>query len=196
MLIERKTLENDPLLISQGNMNLIFSLRRLWSDLAVWNRSYLWSVMSGYGNAMLIGQKLYTIPLDFYNRLVLVFGEQKSEGFVNLLSKHTMLMMTIITAFKNRDNQTINKNVVELYKNLSEIADYLQKMNPLWDSAQWNNLLNLYVRFTLAEITAFVSQQFDQDINIVDRLVNITFLLGDYMASGIMKYLTGLQMKR
>lgn len=105
-----------------GTTNLLINLRNLWLDLAIWTRSYMVSIMSGFGNANAVGERLYRIPIDFYGRLQMIFGSQRVQGFVNLLSQHIVLMMNATAAMKNRDSDALNRNTQLLYQNSNELA--------------------------------------------------------------------------
>jgi hypothetical protein len=170
-------------------MNLLINLRNLWLDLATWTRNYTVSVMSGFGNTEMVGNRLYQIPIDFNNRLQLIFGAQSTQQLVNLLSQHIILMMTTATALKDGDQETVDKNVKLLYQNSSDLAVYFEQINPYWSDIQWGNLLDQYVSMTLQEMFALASGNFEKDINIYDRITYFTVLLADYMTSGIMQYL-------
>lgn len=175
--------------IPYGQMNLIINFRNLWLDLATWTRNYFVSVISGYGNADMVGARLYKIPVDFYNRLQMIFGIQQSEQFVQLLSTHIALIRNLSSATKNGDILLTNNTITQLYQNSSAIASYLEQINPFWNNVQWKNLLDQYVKMTIDELVALQSGDFANDIEIYDRITYYTLLLGDYMANGIIQYL-------
>lgn len=173
-----------------GTTNLLINLRNLWLDLAIWTRNYMVSIMSGYGNANAVGERLYRIPIDFYNRLQMVFGSQRAQGLVNLLSQHIVLMMNTASAMKNRDNDSLNKNTQLLYQNSNDLANYLVGLNPYWTTIQWNTLLEQYINMTLQEMVALASGDFERDIDIFDRITYYTVFLADYLTEGIIQYVT------
>lgn len=148
------------------------------------------SNFSGYGNANAVGERLYRIPIDFYNRLQLIFGAQRVQRFVNLLSQHIALMMEISIAMKNRDNDTLNKATVSLYQNSKDLTNSLVELNPYWTNILWNTLLDQYVNMTLQEMVALASGDFERDIDIFDRITYFTVFLADYMTEGIVQYIT------
>jgi DNA uptake protein ComE-like DNA-binding protein len=122
--------------------------------------------------------------------LQLVFGQEPSAGFTNLLSRHIVTMEQVILAQKKGDAQAVNENTQLLYQINQEIANYLEKVNPFWVPPQWRNLLDYYVNLTLNESTAMLSGNYASDVQLFDRIQYQTLLIGDYMANGIIQYLS------
>ena len=174
--------------ISYGQMNLLINFRNLWLDLATWTRNYIARVMSGWGGVGEVGERLYEIPVDFYNRLQLIFGEQQSQGFLDLLSQHIILMMTIADSLKKNDTQGVNTGVSQLYQNAIQIASFLERLNPFWNGIQWKSLFDNYINMTLEEMVALASNNFARDIDIYDRIAYHTVFLADFMTNGIIQY--------
>ena len=174
--------------LSYGQMNFIINFRNLWLDLASWTRNYFVSIISGYGNANMVGERLYRIPIEFHDRLQLVFGRENSEKIITLLSNHIILMMNLAISIKSGDNELSSTLTNQLYQNVDELAAYFNSINPFWSNIQWKNLLDQYTRLTIEELVALASGDFDKDIDIYDRITYHTLFLGDYMADGIMQY--------
>jgi len=173
-----------------GTTNLLINLRNLWLDLAIWTRNYMVSIISGFGNASAVGERLYGIPIDFYSRLQMVFGSQRAQGFVNLLSQHIAVMMYTAGAMKDGDQDALNRNTQLLYQNANDLANYLVGLNPYWSTIQWNTLLEQYINMTLQEMVALASGDFERDIDIFDRITYYTVFLADYLTEGIVQYIT------
>lgn len=176
--------------IPYGQMNLIINFRTLWLNLAIWTRSFILSIASGLPNTQVVSDRLYQVPVQIGALLQLIFGQESAEGFINLLSTHIVTLETVITAQKNGDTQAVNENTERLYQINQEIAKYLEKTNPFWVPPQWANLLDFYVNLTLNESTAMLSGDYARDVQIFDRLQYHTLLIGDYMANGIVQYLS------
>ena len=176
-----------------GATNFLINLRNLWLDLAIWTRNYMVSILSDYGNADAVGARLYRIPIDFYNRLQVIFGAQRTQGLVTLLSQHVALMMEATLNMKTRDNDALNKNTQLLYQNANDLANYLVGLNPYWTVIQWNTLLDQFINMTLQELVALASRDFVRDIDIFDRITYYTVFLADYMTEGIVQYITFAQ---
>lgn len=152
-------------------------------------RAYITAVANGDPSVDDIADRLYIIPVDFHDRLTLIFGRQPAEEFLKLLSMNIILTETIINAMKNGDQQAVNTNTLALYRNADALAGLLRGINPFWSDMQWRNLLYNFINMTLQQTTAFMSNKFKESIDIYDRLAAHSQLLGDYMANGIIQYL-------
>jgi len=172
-----------------GQVNLINDFRGLWAEIIIWMRSYIAAVAAQYPNTDAITERISEIPVAFHDRLELIFGKKAAEGFLNLLTNHTILTEKVIDALKNGDQNSVNMNTAALYKNADEIAKLLREINPFWSEVQWRNLLYTYISLNLQEAVAFLSNDFEEDIDIYDRLIAHSQLLGNYMADGIIRYL-------
>lgn len=175
--------------ISYGFMNLINLYRAIWSELAIWTRTYILGTMSDYGNVAEVGARLYTVPVEIQNQLKTIFGEEAAENFQILLSQHVVLIMTLADAIKRGDIETQNTTITQLYQNADEMAAYLSGINPFWNITQWTNLLHYYISLTTNDLLALASSDFAQDIQISDRITYHVLLIGEYMANGIIQYL-------
>jgi hypothetical protein len=136
-----------------------------------------------------LSNKLYSLPIDFYNIFKLVFGENKSQNIINLLSIHIITLESVINAQKNGDIQAINDNTKKLYDNANDISQYLAQLNPFWKYNQWVNYWYNYIQLTLQESTTLFAGDYDTNINIFDRIILSSSEMGDYMADGIISYL-------
>lgn len=173
-----------------GQMNLIFSIRTVWMLFALWTRAYLFSVATGLGNLNDVAQKLYGIPSDLYNILGLVFGNTAAQTILNYLSLFVINLQTAMIGLKNGDQASVNTSTVNLYQISADLSDYLHQINPFWVAVQWRNLLDTYIVLALQEAVALIGGNYTRDIELFDRLVNQAILLGDYMANGLIQYLT------
>ena len=170
-------------------MNLINEFRTLFLQLAIWTRAYIISTASGFGNVDYVSQRLFNVPLDFMNKLQLIFGTEAAETFLNLLTRHVTLTQALVNAQSDGDIEAVNATVIELYGNADEIAAFLVQINPFWNNIQWRNLLYNYIAMTFEESTSLLAGDYARDIDVFDRISLHSFLLGDYMANGIMQYL-------
>ena len=175
--------------IRYGNIYLILDFRRLWQDLAMWNSNYVTSIMADYGDATATGERLYSVPLEFGNRIRMIFGDQAADTIINLLSQHIILMMTMATAIKNGDQETVSSNTAQLYANADELAAYLDQINAFWDDRQWRYLLYNYIRLNLNRMVALAEGDFEESVKINDRLTYQALQMADYMSNGIIQYL-------
>lgn len=182
---------DSTLLLTYGQLNLLRNFEALWLSLALWTRAFAIRVAYGVDYTEIFN-RLYRVPLDFYNRLELVFSPAQLEAFVSLLTTHITLITNIIVAQKNNDMETVQASAPLVYENADAIAALLAQINPFWDVAQWQNLLYTYISLTFDEILAILLDEPERDIVIYDRIINQAYQLGEYMARGIIAYLTAI----
>lgn len=179
---------NEPT-ITLGQMNLLFSIRTLWRDLATWTRAYLVSRYAGIGLSEDVFNRLYRVPQEFGNVLRLIFGDQVAEQYTQLISRQLVIIREIIEAQMTGNIDLLNENVRQLYQNAADRAGYVASINPYWDETTVSSLIDTYLRYTLEEITTLLTGDYKRNIDIYDRLLSHADSMGDYFAEGLFKYL-------
>lgn len=182
--------------IPYGQMNIINDFRTLWGEIAIWVRQYIAATAAGYPNLQATHNRLYRIPISFQDKLKMVFGAQSAEGFQNLLSMHIILTERIIAAIKDGDSEMVNTITAELYRNADQMASYLRQINPFWNEVQWRNPLYNFIAMNLQQAVSFMAGDYERDIDVYDRLIYYSLLLGEYMANGIIQYLIVASIQR
>jgi len=173
-----------------GQVNMIYSTRALWRDLANWTRSYLISIFLGVGYQEAVFLRLYRIPNEFGEFFRFLFGQEIAERHINLLSQHIMILQSVIHSVLAGDQAAVNHNTARLYQNADERAAFLAEINPFWDEIQWKSLFYQYNNLTFQELTTFITQNYDLNINIFDTLLDHALKMGDYYAEGLFKYIS------
>jgi hypothetical protein len=176
--------------VTLPQMNLIFGSRIFWRQLATWTRAYFISNLKGHGNVQSIYAYLFNLPDEFTAMLRLVFGGETAEGYCELLEKHMLLLRDMVSAQMSGDTEAVNKAVALLYQNADERATFLAAPNPFWSESAWRNYMNLYVRYTIEEANAFVTENYEMNIDVFDRLTTHTNDMGYYFSQGIFNYIT------
>jgi len=100
---------DNTLFLTYGQLNLLRNFEALWLSLALWTRAFALRVSYGVDYTAIFN-RLYRVPLDFYNSLQLIFSPEQLEAFVNLLTTHITLITNIIVAQKNNDIRTVQAN--------------------------------------------------------------------------------------
>ncbi|WP_312648815.1 hypothetical protein [Aminipila sp.] len=175
--------------IPPSQLNLIFQSRTIWRDLATWLRAYLASKHGGLGDIEAIWEKLDELLIKSTNIFSLVFGEQFADQYVTLLSNFNNILDALINAQINGDTNAINEYTKQLYENADQIAAFLSKVNPFWVESEWKNLLYQFNQMTIDQSNTFLNKDFRKNIDIFDRILNLTSTIGDYYSQGILDYL-------
>ncbi|QOX64639.1 hypothetical protein FRZ06_15460 [Anoxybacterium hadale] len=175
--------------ITYGQMNIINDFRMLWTEIAIWLRSFMVSTITEFSDSKAISNRLYRIADDFKDKLQPFFGMEIAQNIQQLLLWYIVNMQTMITALYYKDPVTVDNAVTSLYRISDELADYLASVNPYWSKNQWLSLLNGLNEMIIAEEVALIGSEYEKEIDIRDRIFRQARLLGDYTAAGVMHYL-------
>lgn len=173
--------------------NLIFKARLLWRDLATWFREYLITLFLGAGNLELESNRLYRIPLEYGNLLRVFYGDQIAEQYITLLSNYIITFESLFTALQGNDVNVINEATMRLYQNANERAAFLARINPFWTESEWQSLMYSFTQMTIDQATTFLTGDYTRNIEIYDRILSLTSLIGDYFSEGLINYLNYYQ---
>ncbi|MDF2655357.1 MAG: hypothetical protein K0R19_1831 [Bacillota bacterium] len=180
---------NEPC-ITYGQMNLLFTIRVLWRELATWTRAYMVNTVYGLEVAEEVFNRLYRIPEDFGNILKNFFGYDNSVKFVQLLSQQIVLFRSLLEEMIAGDQEKTNDTIRQLYQLANERAALMHEINPYWDETEVRNAINAFYQYTIDEAFAILSQDFSKDINLYDRLLHHADTMGDHFTQGLFQYMT------
>lgn len=176
--------------VPNGAANFLFSIRTLWRDMVTWGRAYMISRYAGLANAEDEFNRLYEIPLEFGNIFELVFGYENAQTFMQYLSRQIIMIRSLVEAQMAGDVNLANQLVQQLYSLADERAAFMASINPFWNSSQVRNLIYTFFQLTIESITTFLAGDYKREIDIYDRLLHHTDSMGDYLAQGILNYMT------
>jgi hypothetical protein len=171
-----------------AQMNFIFRARMLWRDLATWLRDYMVSLYGGIGNVEAVSDRLYAIPMDYGNMLRLTFGDQVAEQYINLLVQYIALFQSLFTALKNNDVNSINNFTQQIYQNVEDRAAFLASINPFWSRSEWVSLTTAITSMHIEQARTFLTQEYEQNLAIYDRILALANIIGDYFSQGLISY--------
>lgn len=177
-------------IISYGYMNLRDDMRLLMTQLAYLSQAYMVSAFSGYGNSEAVARKLYDLPLKFKAKAELIFGIPLGEELVTLLSLHVVHLQSLVNALIKNDMAAAEYSAQQLCQNGNDISAYYARINPFWDEDQWRSLQNTYCQTLVEEAYALKAGDFERELDVFDRLLFHALQMGDYLADGIIQYLT------
>lgn len=171
--------------ITFEQLNTINTFQRLWTYIAVWMRSFIQATMFGSPNLKEVSDKLYSLPLNFYDIFSSYYGTQYARQFVNLLSNFIMSGMRLVEGMKNNDQALVNTSTAQWYQNADQLAQFFMTLNIFWDYNQWRYLLYQYIRAKIDELIAITSKDYRREIDMFETIEDITFVIGNYMARGL-----------
>ncbi|QHI71754.1 hypothetical protein [Aminipila terrae] len=171
-------------------MNLIFESRIIWRDFANWIRAYLISVYAGFDNQPAVEEKINAVILKNSNILSSVFGEQIAGQYVELTSNFFSIVKSLVDAQRKGDAEAVDEYTKQLYENADQRAAFLSEINPFWLESEWKNFLYQFIQMTIDQSTTLLNKDYEKNIEVYDKILNLTSKMGDYYAQGILDYLT------
>lgn len=187
-MIYKSQTENPYIFTSQ--QNFIFRTRMLWRDLATWLRSYKVSLYGGVGNTDELSKHLYQLPIKYGSILRVFFGDQSTEQLMFLLTQYIAILQSLFQAQISNDINAINNLTKQAYQNVDSTAALLASINPYWTKGEWVTLLTSFTSMQIAEATTFLTKEYTANIDIFDRVLSLTNIIGDYFSEGLMNYFT------
>ncbi len=169
-------------------MNIIINSQKLWLQLAFAIRSLLLTVLRDPERTASAANQLYGVVTgSFYNYLRFFYGPATAQQFSNILSDYITSMWRVFDEIgSGSQDQTADSNTAALYDYADQIAVFLSGLNVYWSEEQWKSFLYQLTQLVIQEALALATKDFDGEYQIFQRIVNLTILMGDYMARGIM----------
>lgn len=180
----------DEQCITFSQINMIFNARLFWRRLTTWTRVYIISRYMGIGTSEEAFSRLYIENLNFGDLLQIVFGRQIANQFSGLLNQYTIGIRELITAELQENTEAVVQAVDRLYQNATDRAAFLASINPYFDEAQLRDFLGTYLRYTIEEANSFASGDYRRDIELFDRLTELSNQIGYVFTEGLYDYIT------
>lgn len=166
-------------------MNFIFRARMLSRDLATWLKLYMVSLFNGVGDTEALSQQLFRLPMEYGNVFKIFFGDQSTEQFINIITQYIANLQSLFIAQRNNDVDSINKYTQQVYLITNNMASFLAGINPFWTQSEWSALLNAFTNMQIEEATTFLTKQYKENIDIFNRILSLTNIMGDYFSEGV-----------
>ncbi|MBB3110829.1 hypothetical protein FHS18_002896 [Paenibacillus phyllosphaerae] len=173
--------------VSAQQLQLNQELRKLWTDHALWTKSYL---IAFYGN--LPSQEKYLNRLlrnqkDIGNAIKSFYGEEAGNKLGQLLTEHIVIGGQVFTAIKEKNQSKLETANKAWFKNADDIAAFLSKANPNWSQEELRSMLHEHLKLLLADSLSIVNQNWDVDIEATDKGLEHLLKLADVLTEGIVK---------
>ena len=180
--------------ITPGQTDLISNARIFFRRYTTWLRAYILSRYTGVGTPEEIFGRIYLETSNFGDMIRFTLGLDHSTGFTQQMNQIIFGLRDIIDAQLAGNSQAVAENVSRLYQSADDTAAFLASINPYFNEAEWKKYLRAYVQYTLEEANLFSSGQYQNEIEIFDRITGLTDQMGYSFAQAINDYITsGLQ---
>lgn len=187
------TTQEEQQCITYEEMDTIYNIRMFWFELVTWVRNYMLSRYAGIGDAEAVYERLKQVPIDYTNYLGRVFGEEVAVEHLRELNRYIELIDAFITAQMDGDVEELNQITQLLYENADERAANISSVNPFWDETEWRNRLYTNTSNTIESSTSLLRGDYETNINIFSRLLDLAESTSTYFAQGLFRYLNSVE---
>ena len=170
-------------------MNLINEFRLHSLEYALWSRALANALKFRTDSIDAVYERLLREPLDIYRTARNFYGPEMSEQYLNYLTQQVISFRNLTEALINNDYQNADRYWQSWNHTGDQIADFLAGLNPYWDKALWQQLLQEYHLMVYYEILAILSGDYRREIEIFDRIVDHTIIMADHMSRGLIQNL-------
>lgn len=180
--------------ITPGQIDLITNARAFFRRFSGWIRAYIVSRYTGVGTPEEIFGRIYLETSNFGDMMRFTLGFNDAIGFTQRMNQIISGLRDIIDTQLAGNSQGVQEGVNRLYQSADDTASFLASINPYFNEAEWKNLLRTYMQYNLETANLFSSGQYDKEIDLVDRITDLTDQMGYSFAQSINDYITsGLQ---
>lgn len=160
------------------------TLRQLWSQYSLWTRFYIISKMDNLGDLEVVTNRLYEVPIDFYNVLRVYYDNASALEFENLMREQVTLTIQIISDIK--EGQSLDAANNSWKENADQIVQLLTRLNPYWDASSLQNLFYNHLDMTEYEAQKRFNKQYAADVYEYNFIEYHTLMFADYIWQGIL----------
>ncbi len=160
------------------------TLRQLWSQYSLWTRFYIISKMDNLGDLEVVTNRLYEVPIDFYNVLRVYYDNASAQEFENLMREQVTLTIQIISDIK--EGQSLDAANDSWRENADQIVQLLTRLNPNWDASSLQNLFYNHLDMTEYEAQKRFNKQYAADVYEYNFIEYHTLMFADYIWHGIL----------
>jgi len=171
--------------LTNEQVNIINTFQRLWVKIGYWIRIYLRSSVNNTPDKQIISNYLTTLPNEFYSIFNIFYGFEVAQKMKDLIFNFIKSAMQVIEYSGYGEGSLTNSAISEWYQSADEIASYLASINVYWDENQWKYMLYQYIRLKIDDISSIVKGEYQENIDLYNTIDDIVFLMGSYMARGI-----------
>lgn len=171
--------------LTQGELQLSNTLRRLWVEHVLWTRSFIVSTAANLMDSDAVTKRLLQNPVDFANVLTPLYGSQGARRFEKLLANHLLIAAQLVNAAKMGNTGAVSEQRQKWYANADDIAGFLGQINPYWSKTNWQTMLFEHLRMTENEAVQYLMQQYEASIAQYDTIQKQALEMADVMTYGI-----------
>ncbi|MCL2621531.1 MAG: glycosyltransferase [Firmicutes bacterium] len=165
--------------------NLTKKMRNIFEQHVWWTRNYLITQTDKTADADVVLARLLQNPVDIGNIYKEYYGNDVAKKIADLFTTHLAIGGQIIDAQIKGDASAFVDYQNKWKQNATEIAQYLSSINKKYDEKVLNDMMQMHLDLTTAEIEDRVEGMHQTEIEVFDQVENMILQMADYLASGL-----------
>ncbi|HEY3274222.1 MAG TPA: hypothetical protein VGJ92_10695 [Methanocella sp.] len=171
----------------QKQLTLYQDMRKLWSEHVMWTREYVIAFLDNKSEAPQVAARLLRNQADIGNATVPYYGKAASDQLGALLKEHILVAVDLLDAAKSGNKTKYADADGRWHKNAVDMATFLGKANPNWNTQAIVGMLNNHLNLTTQEAVAHLNKNYAEDIRLYDEIYSQILGMSDEISAGIIK---------
>lgn len=139
-------------------------LRQIASQYTMWTRFLLVSTASGIDDQEVLKNRLYQVPIDFSNLLLIYYDKASVDKIETIFREQVTLVIQLINTLLFQNEAKGNSAITALQNNSKEFAAALHGLNPYLDENILNTSFSGLISMTVDEIQKRRTKQYALDV--------------------------------
>jgi hypothetical protein len=171
--------------ISRAEFELKMDMRKLWEDHIVWTRNVIFNIIDDLPGTTEAVNRLLSNQDDIGNAFKPFYGEVIGDSIASLFRVHITTAADVLVALNANDIAAFTIANQIWYDNGEDIVDYLHSINPYYDLAELDDMIDMHLELTEDEAVARNDQDYAADVLAYDAIHDEILEMSDFLADGI-----------
>jgi len=161
------------------------SMRKLWTDHAIWTREYVVAAVAGTPDQAAAAGRLLRNQEDIGAAIVPFYGATAGTQLTVLLKEHILIAVDLIAAVKAGNTGAQQSTTAAWYRNGRDIARFLSRANPFWSFRDLAEMMDMHLDTTTEEVVARLTGDWEGDVRAFDIVYEHLLHMSDTLSLGI-----------
>lgn len=175
-------------ILTEDSVKLKNDVERTFTERIIWTRQHIFSIIEGNTEAQEASVKLLSNSEEIGNMFGKYYGDETKEKITKLFKEQALTNNDLAQAYKIGDMARVNSAKKRLKNNASDIADYLNKINPEnWKKAKIEEMLTNHLNLVDEQINTIIKRYWASDIKTFDKMFEENIKISESISNGIIK---------
>lgn len=160
-------------------------LIKCWYEHAIWTREYVIAVLNNFDYKDRTAEKLLQNQDDIGNVFRKYYGINIGNTITSLLKEHVLVLVAILSAVKNRNDNDVSDLMKKWYKNADKLADELNSINPLFSKSEAHKMVESHLKFVTEYMLAYYNHNWSNDMDAYQKDLDHLLILAQVISRNI-----------